>query len=168
MILDRVRSTLRALVRRSTLEQDMDDEIALHLELRVEDLVRQGTPPADARRRARNEFGNVGTTKENARASLGLAWFDRVAQDLRYALRGLRLNLGFSTVALLSLGLGIGATTTVFSVIDAIDFRPLPFRDASRLVWLTELTPDGNEYCTHCPFATSAPTAIDRATIAGG
>jgi len=166
MILDRVRSTLRALVRRSTLEQDMDDEIALHLELRVEDLVRQGIPPADARRRARNEFGNVGTTKENARASLGLAWFDRVAQDLRYALRGLRLNLGFSTVALLSLGLGIGATTTVFSVIDAIDFRPLPFRDASRLVWLTELTPDGNEYCTHCPFATSAPTAIDWAAQA--
>ncbi len=85
----------------------------------------------------------------------------RLHQDVRFALRALRRNPGFTAVAVLSLGFGIGSTTTVFSVIDALDFRPLPYADASRLVWLAEVTPPDHPICSRCGFLTSAATAAD-------
>ncbi len=162
-MLGSLRSTLRALIHRDTMDRAMDDEFALHLELRTADLVRQGMSPNVAARHARLEFGNVTAAKERARASWRTRWIEHWSQDVRYALRTLKRNPGFTTVALLSLGAGIGATTTVFSVIDAVDFRPLPFRDAGRLVWLTELTPHGHEICSRCPFYSAPLTALDWA-----
>jgi predicted permease len=143
------------------MDQAMHDEFALHLELRAEDLVRRGMAPADAARQARIEFGNVTTAKETARASWRTAWLDRLGQDTRYSLRVLRHNPGFTVVALLSLGLGIGATTTVFSVIDAVDFRALPFEGSDRLVWLAELAPADADFCPNCPFFVASATAAN-------
>src|SRR4051812_21152938 len=148
------------------MDADMTEEFALHIELRSHDLIRRGMTPDEAVRRARLEFGNVTAAAETARVSWGTAWLDRWSQDVRYALRGLRHNPGFTLVALLSLGAGIGATTTVFSVIDAVDFRSLPYRDADRLVWLAEVSPDGADVCARCPFYTSPSTATQWAAEA--
>src|SRR6185503_17179818 len=122
--------------------------------------------PDEARRRARLEFGNVTAAKETARASWGTTWVDRLERDFRYALRTLRRNPGFTAVAVLSLGFGIGATTTAFSVIDALDFRPLPFADGGRLVWLAEVTPPSHTECPRCSWFTSRATAREWAAQA--
>jgi putative ABC transport system permease protein len=159
----RLRSFVAALWHRRALERAMDEEFALHLELRTDDLIQQGMPRDEAERRARLEFGNVTATKEVARASWGTAWVESLRQDLHYALRTLRKTPGFTLVAVLSLGFGIGATTTVFSVIDALDFRPLPFTDAARLVWLAEVTPPDDAMCSRCAWLTASPTARDWA-----
>ena len=162
----RLRSLLLAPFRRNSLSDSIDDEFALHIDLRTDDLIRSGLAPDEARRRARMEFGNLTTAKETARAGWGMTWVDRLERDFRYAIRTLRRNPGFTAVAVLSLGFGIGATTTAFSVIDALDFRPLPFADADRLVWLAEFTPPKHEICAHCSWLTSPPTARDWATQA--
>src|SRR4051812_7816328 len=161
-----LRSLALAPFRRDALSRAIDDEFALHIDLRTEDLIRRGLPPDEARRRARMEFGNLTAAKETARASWGMTWVDRLERDLRYAIRTLRRNPGFTAVAVLSLGFGIGATTTAFTVIDALDFRPLPFADADRLVWLAEVTPSGHTICSHCSFLTSPPTAREWAAQA--
>lgn len=85
-------------------------------------------------------------------------WLDR---DARHELRVLRRNPGFTALAVLSLGFAIGAATTMFSVIDALDFRALPFRDGDRLVWLAEVTPSDHFMCSRCAFLTSPPTVLD-------
>jgi putative ABC transport system permease protein len=160
-IFSEVRAVIAALFRRRGMDDAMDDEFALHLELRTNDLVRSGIPRDAAERQARLEFGNVTAAKENARRSWGTAWWDRLEQDLRFTLRTLRKSPGFTAVAVLSLGFGIGATTTVFSVIDALDVRPLPYENADRLVWLTEVTPPDDEMCSRCVFLTASATAAD-------
>jgi putative ABC transport system permease protein len=85
----------------------------------------------------------------------------RLPQDVRHALRALRRSPGFTAVAVLSLGFGIGSATTVFSVVNALDFRPLPYADAGRLVWLAEITPPDFAMCQRCGYLTSAATASD-------
>lgn len=101
-----------------------------------------------------------GINRKNTRATRGATWFDRLKQDVRYALRVLRRSPGFTAIALLSLGGGIGATTTIFSVVDAVDFRPLPFPNASRLVWIAELPPAEAGGCPSCPASSAPATAL--------
>ena len=161
-----LRSLLLAPFRRNAVSRDIDDEFALHLDLRTEDLIRRGIAPDEARRRARMEFGNLTVARETARASWGTTWVDRLERDFRYAIRTLRRTPGFTAIAILSLGFGIGATTTAFSVIDALDFRPLPFANADRLVWLAEVTPPGHRACSHCSWLTSPPMAREWVTQA--
>ncbi|HXD49634.1 MAG TPA: ADOP family duplicated permease [Gemmatimonadaceae bacterium] len=151
----------RAPFRRAALDREIDDELALHLELRAVDLERQGLSHVEAVRRARIELGNVTSAAERARAAWGTEWIDRLSQDVRYAVRGMGRQPMFSAVAVLSLAFGIGATTTVYSVIDALDFRPLPFHDPDRLVWLGEVTPRGYDMCSRCAWWTASPTLLD-------
>ncbi len=101
-------------------------------------------------------------TSQGARWTAGL---EQLRQDWRYALRIFRRHRLLSTVAVLSLGFGIGATTTVFSAVDAFHFRPLPFRNPDRLVWIAELTPHDFEGCPRCPFLTSPSTLRDWAHV---
>jgi predicted permease len=126
-------------------DSEMETELASHVELAVEENMRQGMPEAEARRKALVRFGGVQQARERQREARGLPWLDVLMQDVRYTLRTLRRDRSFTVVAVLILGLGIGANIAVFSVVNTILLRPLPFPDSQRLVRITAKDPKGGE-----------------------
>ena len=136
----RIRSAWRVLRGRGRFESDMDAEFHAHMALRAADLERSGLAPDDALRRARVEFGSVERYKEEGRESRGVRLLDELRADVRLAWRSLRRSPGFALALILTLALGIGANSAIFSVVDAVLLRPLPFAGAERLVvvWGTD------------------------------
>lgn len=130
---------MRALVEGRAADHRMDDEFALHLELETEKNVRQGMPPGEARRRARLAFGGQDAHRESMRDGRGTRWPHDLVADARYAVRTLGRSPVFATTAVLTLALGIGATTVIYSMVDGILLRPLPFAEPDRLVAVTDL-----------------------------
>jgi predicted permease len=127
-----------SLFRRRQLEEGLSEELASHLDMAVEDNIRAGMSPPEARRRAMIRLGGVEPTKELHREARGLPFLESVAQDIRFACRTLRRNIGFTTAAVAILALGIGGSTAVFSLVSAVLLRPLPFHEPDRLVVLWE------------------------------
>jgi predicted permease len=125
-----------AVFRRGALDSDLDAEIASHLDAAIEENVSRGMTPEEARRRALVRFGGVAQAMERQREARGLPALDILRQDLRLTLRTLRRDRTFACVVVLVLALGIGANIAVFSVVNGILLRPLPFRDPNSLVWL--------------------------------
>ena len=136
---------LRSLFRANAVDQDLDDEVRFHVEQQTEEFVRRGMPREEAARTARRRFGNELLHKEECRDTRKVAWFENVMQDLRHGVRTLRRTPGFTVVSVLTLALGIGATTALFSVIDAALLHPLTLPDPDRLVWLQEFSKGHNE-----------------------
>lgn len=135
MMGDRLRRRLRALFQRRDMERDMDEEMRFHVEMEARDLVHnEGLLPAEARRRALIAFGGRDRALDQAREVYVGRWLEDLMQDARHSLRMMRRTPGFSLVAVLTLALGIGATTAIFSVVDGALLRPLPYRDSNMLV----------------------------------
>jgi predicted permease len=125
---------LRSLFRRAQADQELHDELRDHLERKTEEYVAQGMAREEAQRRARLELGGIEQTKEKCRDPRGVNWIQDFVQDLRYGLRILRRSPGFTAVAALTLALGIGSATTIFSAIQNILLDPFPYTDAQRVV----------------------------------
>ncbi|SRR5579871_662854 len=125
-------------------ESKLDKELRAHVAQQVEEYVATGMSREEAERRARLDFGGVEQVKEECREARSTAWLSEIARDLRYGLRTLRKNPGFTAVAVLSIALGIGANTTMFSVIDVLMLRDLPVRNPGQLVSFFESSPDAN------------------------
>ena len=127
---------VRSFFRKGRLDRELDAELASHLDMAIEDNLRRGLSPDEARRQALVRFGTAAGAGELHREARGLPALDSFLQDLRYTLRSLRRDAGFTTFAILIVGLGIGASSTVFSVVNTLLLRPLPFPDSGRLVWV--------------------------------
>ena len=136
---------VQSFFRKDPLDQELNEEMASHLEMAVEENIQRGMPAEEARRQALIQFGGMQQARELHRESRGLPWLDVLMQDLRFTLRILKRDRGFTTVAVLILALGIGANIAVFSVVDTILLRPLPFRDPQQLVRIVEKDPKSGE-----------------------
>src|ERR1041384_2818624 len=138
-----LRDRLRALRQRETVISDIDREMRLHLELQVDANIKSGMSPAEAREKAMRSFGNVNRAVDAAYDVKGGGLFETLIQDVRYGARMLAKHKAFTSIAVITLALGIGANTAIFSVVNELLLRPLPYRDADRVVMLWEVTPEG-------------------------
>src|SRR5688572_30061109 len=150
---------------------DFAEETRFHLDQRIDEYVRSGMTYEQARRESHRRLGNLALAREQARDVDTLRWLGDLGQDGRYALRQLRRNPGFALAAILTLGLGIGTTTAVFSVVDAVVLRPLSYTDSSRLVMIDEWTPSFGSIPVnglHFQEWRRTATSFDQIALIGG
>jgi putative ABC transport system permease protein len=133
-----LRTRLTSVIHPERAEGELDRELAFHIDMLTDQHVRAGVPPAEARRLALREFGRVDGVKEAARESWLSRALETLVQDVRYGLRNIRRNPGFAFAVVLTMALGIGANTAIFSVVNGVVLRPLPYRDADRLLALRQ------------------------------
>jgi predicted permease len=172
-------SWLRRLISGEKMEIDLEKELRFHFESQVADKMRSGIPESEARRLTRLEFGGIEQIKEDCRESRGTLWLESIVHDIRYGLRQLRKSPGFTLAAITTLALGIGATTAIFSVVDSLLLRPLPYPNAPRIVriWMTfaprgmteipASEPEYLEYRQSRSFAHLAAFSVGTLTLTG-
>ncbi len=127
---------LRVVTRKEQTSRELDDELQFHIDRQTEELISAGMSPREAHEAALREFGGVEFVKEECRSSRGMEWLENLCQDVRYAIRNYRRKPGFALAVIAVTAAGIGATTAVFSVVDRVLFRGLPYADAQQLVSL--------------------------------
>src|SRR5579871_1267402 len=130
---------------RKRLLSDLESDIRNHIEIETQDNIARGMSPEEARYAAKRKFGNVTRVMEDTREVWVVRWLDHLVQDLRFALRGIRKSPLFATVVVLTLALGIGANTAIFTIIDAVMLRSIPVSDPQHLVvfsWKARKDPD--------------------------
>src|SRR5687767_13854877 len=132
---------LRSIGRRRELERGLDAEIRFHVERQTEKLMADGVPPDEARRQALLRFGGVEPIKDAVRDQFRPLYLERLAREVRFARRALLRAPGFTAAAVLTLALGIGATTAMFSIVNGVLLRPLPYPASDRLVELMHTSP---------------------------
>jgi predicted permease len=140
----RITTRLTSLFRRERLEQELDRELQFHIDMLAERYIRDGLPPDHARRAALRAFGGVARIKDDVRETWLSRLFETFAQDVRYGMRNLRRNRGFAAVVVATMALGIGANTAIFSVVNGVLLRPLPYANGDRIVVLRQQAPLAN------------------------
>ncbi|HEY4426432.1 MAG TPA: ABC transporter permease [Pyrinomonadaceae bacterium] len=138
-----LRDRIRALRQRETVITDIDREMRLHIEMQVDANIRAGMSPIEAREKAMRSFGNLNRAVDAAYDVKGGGIFETLAQDIRYGVRMLAKHKAFTSIAIITLALGIGANTAIFSVVNDLLLRPLPYRDADRITTVWEVSPQG-------------------------
>src|SRR5882724_1869944 len=136
----------KRLSRRTQMEAQLEKELSFHLEQHMSQLIGRGIPPDEARRQARLALGGPEQVKEKCRDARGTRWLEDLAQDTRYALRTFRQKPGFAAITLMILALGVGATTVMFAVVNAVLLRPLTFPEPDRLVTLHGFAQDFGDF----------------------
>lgn len=149
---------LRALFRRDLVETELDEELRFHLDRQVEKLMKKGLPREEAIRQARIVLGGIEQTKENCRQARGVTLYESIVYDIRHAIRTLRRSPGFVTAVALSLALGIGANTAIYSLMDALMWRILPVKDPQSLMVLTH--GQGSDFSGWCCQLTTSIAAV--------
>ena len=142
---------LLALIEKRRLDRELDGEVLAHLEMAERDAIAAGMSPEEARRAARRHFGGVDQMKEEHRDARSVRWLETLLRDFRYGLASLVRNPGFAIVAIGVLALGIGANTAMFSIVDAVLLKPLPFPEPDRIVLLWEAPRPGVSNATSTP-----------------
>jgi hypothetical protein len=139
---------LRAILGREAVIHDIDEEMRLHLEMETEANIERGMSPSDARRAALRSFGSLCSVRDRAYEVRGGGMIETLLQDIRYSTRILTKHKGFTLVAVLTLALGIGANTAIFSLVNELLLRPLPFPNADRIVMVWEVSSEGRHQNT--------------------
>lgn len=152
-LLHRLVSVMRWITRRDIAEKDLNDELQAFIDMAAADEVRNGNTEAEARRRAALRRGGMEQAKEHVRSGHHGAWLDIVGRDLRYGLRQIRRDPAFSTIVIATLALGIGVNTAMFSAVDAVLIKSLPYADADRLlmIWNQSTREGASKFFTSPP-----------------